>query len=47
MRLLIAMNLSPRWVAMFECPDQIAAGALLTVNATRFRLTLLPLQPNA
>jgi len=29
--------------ALWQCGDDIAAGALLTVDAARFRLTLLPL----
>ena len=36
--------LAPLLLALRQCRDELAAGALLTVDARRYRVTLLPLR---
>lgn len=44
MKLLLDMNLSPRWVdALKQVEEDLAVGALLTIDPKRSRLRLLPL----
>jgi predicted nuclease of predicted toxin-antitoxin system len=49
MKLLVDMNLSPRWVeeqvarALHQTRDQLQAGALVNVAPQRTRLRVLPL----
>jgi predicted nuclease of predicted toxin-antitoxin system len=56
MKLLVDMNLSPRWVelldkavvdALLQMTAELERGALLTVDPSRARLRVLPLIPEA
>lgn len=48
MKLLVDMNLSPRWIELLinaGADAELEQGALLTVDPNRTRLRLLPLHP--
>ena len=45
MKLLVDMNLSPRWISMLiDAGSELEEGALLTVDPNRTRLHVLPLR---